>query len=118
MVSSAFERNRSLAIAICLSGTAIGSGFGPLVARFLLDTFDWRTAFQLLGLLWVTPALILAALFFSDRRPRTSVAPVQPQAAGPGEEKLAAVLLSPTFLKLDLSAPFPVNLPQTHSRAE
>jgi MFS family permease len=100
VVSVAFERDRSLAIAICLSGSAIGTGFGPWVARFLLDTFDWRTAFQLLGLLWVTPALIFAALFFFDRRPRTSTGPGELKAASPGKEPLAPVLLSPTFIKL------------------
>jgi MFS family permease len=103
VVSAAFERNRSLAIAICLSGTAIGSGFGPLVARFLLDAFDWRTAFQLLGLLWVMPALLFAALFFFDRRPRTSAAPGGPQAAGAGKERLRSVLLSATFIKLGIA---------------
>jgi MFS family permease len=100
VVSAAFERNRSLAIAICLSGTAIGSGFGPLVARILLDAFDWRTAFQLLGLLWVMPALLFAALFFFDRRPRTTASLAHAQAAGPSKGGIRAVLLSPTFLKL------------------
>lgn len=100
VVSAAFERNRSFAIAICLCGSAIGTGFGPLVARFLLDAFDWRTAFQLLGLLWVTPALVFAALFFFDRRSRTPAGARDAQAAGPGKEPLRPVLLSPTFIKL------------------
>lgn len=100
VVSAAFERNRSLAIAICLSGTAIGSGFGPLVARFLLDAFDWRTAFQLLGLLWTMPALLLTAFFFFDRRPRTSAGSGEPKALEHGKEPLSPVLLSPTFIKL------------------
>jgi len=100
VVSAAFERNRSLAISICLSGTAIGSGFGPLVARFLLDSFDWRTAFQLLGLLWVTPALLFAALFFFDPRPRTANVPGSAQDSRAGKDALGPILLSPTFIKL------------------
>lgn len=103
VVSAAFERNRSLAIAICLSGSAIGTGFGPWIARLLLDAFDWRVAFQLLGLLWVTPALLFAAVFFVDRRPRTSGVPEEPQSTGRSKPPLGPVLLSPTFLKLGVA---------------
>lgn len=100
VVSSAFERNRSLAIAICLSGTAIGSGFGPIVTRLLLNAYDWRTAFQLLGFLWVAPALLVAALFFFDRRPRGAAGRGSPRAGDQGRSRLGTVFLSPTFIKL------------------
>lgn len=100
VVSSAFERNRSLAIAICLSGTAIASGFGPIVTRLLLNAYDWRTAFQLLGFLWVAPGLLFAALFFFDRRPRDGAGRGRPQAGDAGNNRLRIVFLSPTFIKL------------------
>lgn len=100
VISAAFERNRSFAIAICLSGTAIGSGFGPLAARFLLDAFDWRTAFQLLGFFWVMPALLFSALFFFDRRALTPSPQEKAQESKAGKDLLRPVFLSPTFIKL------------------
>lgn len=100
VISAPFERNRSLAIAICLCGTAIGSGFGPPLARYLLNAYDWRTAFQMLGFLWIMPALVFSALFFFDRRPREARTPSSAHRAPSGGQAVSRALRSATFIKM------------------
>ena len=100
VVSTAFERNRSLAITVALSGTALATGLGPAVARFLVDAYGWRGAFQLLGLFWVAPPLIFSALFFFDNRVRTRPITGTPEIAVQKKQRLSIVFFSPTFIRL------------------
>jgi predicted MFS family arabinose efflux permease len=82
-VSSVFTTSRSLALAVVLSGTAIGQSFAPLAANWLITDFGWRTAYFGLGLGWGGLALILVLLFFFDAREigrRSDGAPVSQQA--------------------------------------
>ncbi len=69
VISSAFEKNRSLAIAITLTGMSLAAMLAPFTARWLIDHYGWRVAFPLVGLLWAGPAFILALFCFFDRRP-------------------------------------------------
>jgi len=67
-ISSAFTTSRSLALAVVLSGTAIGQSLAPLTANWLITDFGWRVAYVALGLGWGGLALILVCLFFVDTR--------------------------------------------------
>lgn len=103
VVSAAFNRGRSLAIAIALCGTNLATAFGPVVGRFLLNEHGWRSSFQLLGLFWMGTALLLAFLFFFDRRDRSPPAPVRQQEETRREVGLKEVFLSATFIRLALA---------------
>lgn len=67
-VSSVFTTSRSLALAVMLSGTAIGQSLAPLAANWLIADFGWRIAYAGLGLGWGGLAFVLVALFFVDAR--------------------------------------------------
>lgn len=67
-VSSVFTASRSLALAVMLSGTAIGQSLAPIAANWLIADFGWRMAYVGLGLGWGGLALVLVMLFFVDAR--------------------------------------------------
>ena len=69
VVSAAFEKNRSLAIALTLCGMSLAAMFAPLTARWFIDNFGWRMAFPMVALLWCGPAFLLTLFCFFDRRP-------------------------------------------------
>jgi MFS family permease len=73
-VSSRFETGRGLAIALTLSGVAIGTVFAPLVSRWLIDAVGWRLAYVSMGLGWSTLLLLLLVPFFFDSRDRFRLA--------------------------------------------
>jgi len=103
VVSGTFERHRSLAIAVAICGTNLATAFAPAVSRWLVAEFGWRTAFQLLGLIWVGPAMLAVFFFFKDNRTRSASAPAGHHGAGPPKAALLHVFLSPTFLRLALA---------------
>src|SRR4029434_8062285 len=79
-----FTRNRSLAVALVSAGLSLGSTtVGPL-ARWLITSYDWRTAMLVIGdLAWLL--IIPAALLV--REPAPSADPGAPAATatdGPG----------------------------------
>ena len=57
LVSRWFSAMRGRAMGIALTGVSVGGFVFPLVAQFLLDTFDWRTALRVF-------AVILALIVF------------------------------------------------------
>ncbi|MGH6689989.1 MAG: MFS transporter [Gammaproteobacteria bacterium] len=97
LVSGAFTRNRGLAVALVSAGAGLGNfAVAPLV-RWLITTYDWRTAMLVLGdLAW----LVTIPLAFVIRRPRTSGAESAPRAARTVAEPdltLLQVARSPQF---------------------
>src|SRR5258708_3682594 len=57
------EKERGLAVGLCLSGTKIGPAVGAPIAAWLIARYDWRFMFVLLGiggLVWLIPWLALA----------------------------------------------------------
>lgn len=66
-VSSVFTFSRSLALAVMLSGTAIGQ-MSPLLAGWLIDDYGWRQAYVLIGAGWGGLGFVLVLLFFHDAR--------------------------------------------------
>lgn len=85
-ISSIFVKGRSLALAVALSGAAIGQTFAPIVANALIDNFGWRMAYVGLGIGWAGLALILVVPLYFDARARMARQPAG--AAGPGPAKI------------------------------
>ena len=69
-VSSVFKAGRGLAIAIALCGVALSALGGPILSRWAIDTYGWRTAFVILGLGWGGLVLVIVVLFFHDAQSR------------------------------------------------
>ncbi|KHK91354.1 MFS transporter [Novosphingobium malaysiense] len=69
-ISSIFTHARSLALAVVLSGSAIGQTLAPLAANALIKSFGWREAYIWLGLGWAGLALILLIPFYYDAHAR------------------------------------------------
>ena len=78
-VSSVFNTSRSLALAVMLTGTALGQA-SPIVANWLIDGVGWRMAYVWLGLGWGGLAFLAVVAFFFDARDhsrRSGAAPAQ-----------------------------------------
>lgn len=69
-ISSVFTKGRSLALAVMLSGSAIGQTFAPIIANRLITAFGWREAYIWLGLGWAGLALVLLVPFYFDAHAR------------------------------------------------
>lgn len=82
-VSSLFTTGRGLALAVVLSGTAIGQSLAPLIGQALIADQGWRSAFHWMGLGWGGIALVLVVLFLRDARDhgRKATAVASPPAA-------------------------------------
>lgn len=63
-VSSLFVKHRGLALALTLSGAALGSVFVPLLSIKLIAVAGWRMAYVYLALLWGGIAFALVLPFF------------------------------------------------------
>lgn len=72
-VSRAFVTGRGFAIAVLLSGTAVTQSLAPVLSRWLIDDYGWRTAFFGLGLGWGGFVLVMLLLFFHEPGRRRSV---------------------------------------------
>ena len=97
-VTGWFEQHRSLAVSL----VSAGMGVAPLTispfASWLIQSYDWRTAQLVIGLLsWVL--LIPAALFVRRAPPATAGAPGMPAEGGEGMTVRQA-LRSPQFMVL------------------
>ncbi len=65
-VSKAFTVSRGLALAVLMSGTALGQIAAPVIAQGLIGEFGWRVAFMSLGLGWGGLAFVLAIFLFRE----------------------------------------------------
>ena len=65
-VGQRFSRRRGLAMGLALSGTGLSAALAPVIAGFLEQQFDWRTAFLGLGIGSACLLLPLLVLFFKD----------------------------------------------------
>jgi len=100
VAAAAFPKRRGLAMAMALSGTSIGSAFGPAATRFMIDAHGWRDAYQLLAVTWCGAALLLALFFFFDHRVLGEGKEAMPHGQAAPRPSLRSEFLSPTFLKL------------------
>lgn len=72
-VSSWFEKRRGAALALMLSGSAVGAMVLPPIAQALIDAAGWRTAYALLGGMVLVVGLP-GVLAFVRERPSTAAA--------------------------------------------
>jgi MFS family permease len=98
---AAVSTRRNLALGLALCGTGVAAAVAPPLARALIDIYAWRTAYQLLALLWGGVALVLTALFFFDHRPREGGAAKHAPSAG-HHATLRELFLTASFGKLAL----------------
>src|SRR5712692_172345 len=78
-----FTRHRSLAVALVSAGLSVGSAVMAPLSRWLISSYDWRTAMLVLGdLVWL---VIIPASFLVRNPPAVSSAavPVAASSAGP-----------------------------------
>lgn len=100
-VSSVFARGRGLALSVMLCGTGLGSSLTPLVGNWLIDSYDWRTAYVLLGCFWM--ALVFPAVFLLFHSRKDKARPSEPNAGEATDLTGISVregLRSTTFAKL------------------
>ena len=97
-----FTRNRSLAVALVSAGLSLGSTtMGPL-ARWLITSYDWRTAMLVIGdLAWLL--IIPAALLVREPTP-SGESPARTAGVAEGSEfTVAQALTSPQFAAIALA---------------
>jgi len=101
-VSHWFRRRRGVAVAACACGNYIGGTIWPLVIQWLMDTWDWRTAYLVVAVVVIST---MVPLVFLLRRPppkedplATAAALNKPSGSGP-----RSVNLSPRELMILLS---------------
>jgi MFS family permease len=88
-----FERQRAAAVGIAVAGIGVGTlVMNPLVTR-LLDTYDWRTTFRLIGSVGAVLLLVCTALIARA-----------PGAAGSAHSRFGEAARSPMFRKLWIAA--------------
>src|SRR5438309_1433891 len=98
-----FTRHRSLAVALVSAGLGLGSTtMGPL-ARWIITTYDWRTAMLVIGdLAWLL--IIPAALLVRNPPAPASAVPAAATADADGRELTAAqALRTPQFAAIALT---------------
>jgi predicted MFS family arabinose efflux permease len=74
-ISSVFTQGRSLALAVMLSGSAIGQTLAPMIANGLIKAVGWRMAYVSMGLGWAGIALLLIIPFYFDAKARVARRP-------------------------------------------
>jgi MFS family permease len=96
-----FTRHRSLAVALVSAGLSVGSAVMAPLARWLINTYDWRFAMLVIGdIVWLV--IIPVSLLVRDpRAPR--VAGVAGAAAAGPDLTVAQALRTPQFAALALA---------------
>jgi MFS family permease len=92
-----FTRHRSLAVALVSAGLSVGSTVMAPLARWLISTWDWRTAMVVIGdLVWL---VILPAALLVRNPPRAAA----PATAAGGELTIGRVVRTPQFAAIALT---------------
>ena len=82
-ISSVFTKARSLALAVVLSGSALGQTLAPVIANKLIVAFGWREAYIWLGFGWAGIALVLLMPFYFDAHARKAKQAARRTSAAP-----------------------------------
>src|SRR5947207_2180669 len=99
-----FDNNRSLAVSLVSAGMGVAPMTIRPTARWLISTYDWRTAMMTIGI--VAWTLLIAAALLVRQPPETasSGAPGSTSAADPGAGlSVAHAFRSPQFIVLALT---------------
>ena len=97
-----FTRHRTLAVALVSSGLSFGSTFIAPLARWLISSYDWRTAMMILGdLVWL---VVIPAAFLVRNPPAASAVASAAAMTGDGPTlSVAQALRTPQFLAIALT---------------
>src|SRR5260370_3658262 len=101
-VTGWFEKNRSLAVSLVSAGMGVAPMTISPFARWLISSYDWRTAQLVIALLaWVL--LVPAALLVRRAPAAASATPGTPAEGGEGMT-VGQALRSPQFIVLPLTS--------------
>jgi MFS family permease len=96
-----FTRNRSLAVALVSAGLSVGSTVMAPLARWMITTYDWRTAMLVIGdLVWL---VVIPAAFLVRNPPRPAAAAGPVVAIGGPELTIGQVVRTPQFAAIALT---------------
>ncbi|HTR82888.1 MAG TPA: MFS transporter [Reyranella sp.] len=99
-VTGWFDKNRAIAVSL----VSAGMGMGPMtispLARWLLDSHDWRSVQLIIAI--VAWAILIPAAFLIRRAPAAAAAAPLPGAADPGMT-VGQALRSPQFIVMGLT---------------
>jgi MFS family permease len=97
-----FTRNRSLAVALVSAGLSVGSTVMAPLSRWLISSYDWRTAMLVIGdLVWL---VIIPASLLVRNPPAPSAAAVRATAASAGPDlTIGQVVRTPQFAAIALT---------------
>ena len=94
-----FTRNRSLAVALVSAGVSVGSTVMAPLARWMITSFDWRTAMWAIGdLVWL---VIIPAAFLVRNPPAADTGPAT--AGGGPDLTIRQVVRTPQFAAIALT---------------
>lgn len=99
-VSTAFTATRGLALAVLLTGLALGQVIVPPLANMLIANWGWRVAYVALGLGWTTFALIPVIFFFKERQVSDRAVPVDTPAVPLPGLTLQQAVRNPAMIKI------------------
>ena len=95
-----FTEHRSLAVALVSAGLSVGSTVMAPLTRWMITTYDWRTAMFGIGdLVWL---VIIPAALLVRNAPGAAGAPAPAAAAGPAPT-IGQVVRSPQFAAIALT---------------
>jgi MFS family permease len=97
-----FTTHRSLAVALVSAGLSVGSTVMAPLSRWLISSYDWRTAMLVIGdLVWL---VIIPAAFLIRNPPAASAATKAAAAAAAGPElTIGQVVRTPQFAAIALT---------------
>ena len=96
-----FDTQRSLAVSLVSAGMGVAPMTISPFARWLITTYDWRTAMLAIGILaWV---LLIPASFLVRQRPAGATADAAPVDDSAGISSVSQALRSPQFIVLGLT---------------
>ena len=107
-----FTENRSLAVSLVAAGLSVGSTVMAPLSRWLITSYDWRTAMWVIGdLVWlvVIPAALLV------RNPPGSTATAAARAAAAPGLTIGQVVRTPQFAAVALTHSGPIFHMVTHA---
>jgi MFS family permease len=96
-----FTTNRSLAVALVSAGLSVGSTVMAPLARWLISSYDWRTAMMVIGdLVW----LVIIPMAFLVRDPKAAAGPKAAATAETGPNlTVAQAIRTPQFVAIALT---------------
>ena len=106
-VASRFDRQRGLALGICLTGAGIATAILPSLANGLINEVGWSRAYFALGFIGAVVILPVSFLFFRDQRSleeKASKGQKKPKAWSPEGVSVGEGLRTTVFWRLAAAA--------------